>query len=172
MRLLRSKIGVKIEVKNQGKKLSQGSLFKSKKLKVAQSLSHKVTYWQGLTGTRYPTRPDNFWQYPIHTRFIFRIIGYFGYRVFHLFWPNVPVTIQYCFNPHNICQVWTCHQSSLQRIQFLKSYNRDVGTVIYKIMPIIRHCAPFCTHYFFFPRNMLFSHKFMHFCHDFVVVEI
>ena len=127
---------------------------------------------QGLTGTRYPTRPDNFWQYPIHTRFIFRIIGYFGYRVFHLFWPNVPVTIQYCFNPHNICQVWTCHQSSLQRIQFLKSYNRDVGTVIYKIMPIIWHCAPFCTHYFFFPRNMLFSHKFMHFCHDFFVVEI
>ena len=46
---------------------------------------------QCLTGTRYPTRPDNFWQYPIHTRFIFRIIGYFGYRVFHLFWPNVPV---------------------------------------------------------------------------------
>ena len=122
---------------------------------------------QCLTGTRYPTRPDNFWQYPIHTRFIFRIIGYFGYRVFHLFWPNVPVTIQYCFNPHNICQVWTCHQSSLQRIQFLKSYNRDVGTVIYKIMPIIWHCVPYCTHYFFFPRNMLFSHKFIHFCHDF-----
>ena len=48
---------------------------------------------QGLTGTRYPTRPDNFWQYPIHTRFIFRIIGYFGYRVFHLFWPDVPVTL-------------------------------------------------------------------------------
>ena len=101
---------------------------------------------QGLTGTRYPTRPDNFWQYPIHTRFIFRIIGYFGYRVFHLFWPNVSVTIQYCFNPHNICQVWTCHQSSLQRIQSMKSYNRDVGTARYKILPIIRHCAPFCTH--------------------------
>ena len=117
---------------------------------------------QGLTGTRYPTRPDNFWQYPIHNRFIFRIIGYFGYRVFHLFWPNVPVL------NYTICQVWTCHQSSLQRIQFLKSYNRDVGTVIYKIMPIIRHCAPFCTHYFFFPRNMLFSRKFMNFCHNFL----
>ena len=127
------------------------------------------SYPWSMTGTRYPIRPDNFWQYPIRTRFFFRIIGYFGYRVFHLFWPNVPVTIQYCFNPHNICQVWTCHQSSLQRIQFLKSYNRDVGTVIYKIMPIIRHCAPFCTHYFFFPRNMLFSHKFMHFCHDLFV---
>ena len=37
---------------------------------------------QWLTGPRYPTRPDNFWQYPIHTRFVFRIIGYFGYRVF------------------------------------------------------------------------------------------
>ena len=48
---------------------------------------------QCLTGTRYPTRPDNFWQYPIRTRFFSRIIGYFGYRVFHFFWPDVPVTV-------------------------------------------------------------------------------
>ena len=34
------------------------------------------------TGTRYPTRTRSFYQYPIHTRFIFKIIGYFGYRVF------------------------------------------------------------------------------------------
>ena len=105
--------------------------------------------YQGPTGTRYPTRPDNFWQYPIRTRFFFRIIGYFGYQVFHLFWPDVPVTLldihvgQYCFNPHNLCQVWTCHQSSLQRIQSMKSYNRDVGTARYKILPIIWHCALF-----------------------------
>ena len=98
--------------------------------------------------------------------------GYFGYRVFHLFWPDVPVTLldihvgQYCFNPHNICQVWTCHQSTLQSIQSMKLYNQYVGTARYKILPIIRHCAPFCAHYFFFLRNMLFSHSFMHFCCD------
>ena len=37
---------------------------------------------QGPTGTRYPTRTRSFFQYPIHTRFVFKIIGYFGYRVF------------------------------------------------------------------------------------------
>ena len=122
--------------------------------------------------TRYPTRPEIFWQYPIRTRFFFRIIGYFGYRVFHLFWPDVPVTLldihvgQYCFNPHNICQVWTCHQSTPQSIQSMNLYNQYVGTARYKILPIIRHCAPFCAHYFFFLRNMLFSHSFMHFCCD------
>ena len=35
------------------------------------------------TGTRYPTRTRSFFQYPIRTRFNFKIIGYFGYRVFH-----------------------------------------------------------------------------------------
>ena len=53
----------------------------------------RLPYMQGLTGTRYPTRPEIFWQYPIRTRFFFRIIGYFGYRVFHLFWPDKPVTL-------------------------------------------------------------------------------
>ena len=37
---------------------------------------------QGPTGTRYPTRTRSFFQYPIRTRFVFKIIGYFGYRVF------------------------------------------------------------------------------------------
>ena len=37
--------------------------------------------WQGATGTRYPTRTRNIFQYPIRTRLIFKIIGYFGYRV-------------------------------------------------------------------------------------------
>ena len=135
-------------------------------------LSLSTYHSQCLTGTRYPTRPDNFWQYPIRTRFFFRIIGYFGYRVFHLFWPDVPVTLldihvgQYCFNPHNICQVWTCHQSTPQSIQSMNLYNQYVGTARYKILPIIRHCVPFCAHYFFFLRNMLFSHSFMHFCCD------
>ena len=32
---------------------------------------------QCQTGTRYPTRPDNFLQYPNPTQKIFRIIGYF-----------------------------------------------------------------------------------------------
>ena len=71
--------------------------------------------------------------------------------------------------PHNICQVWTCHQSTLQSIQSMKLYNQYVGTARYKILPIIWHCAPFCAHYFFFLRNMLLSHSFMHFfaicCH-------
>ena len=70
------------------------------------------------------------------------------------------------FYPHNIRQVWTCHQSTLQSIQSMKLYNQYVGTARYKILPIIRHCAPFCAHYFFFLRNMLFSHSFMHFCCD------
>ena len=34
------------------------------------------------TGTRYQTRTRSFFQYPIRTRFVFKIIGYFGYRVF------------------------------------------------------------------------------------------
>ena len=34
------------------------------------------------TGTRYPTRTRSFFQYPIRTRFVFKIFGYFGYRVF------------------------------------------------------------------------------------------
>ena len=36
---------------------------------------------QGPTGTGYPTRTRNIFQYPIRTRIIFKIIGYFGYRV-------------------------------------------------------------------------------------------
>ena len=42
-----------------------------------------MTVRQGPTGTRYPTRTRSFFQYPIRTRFVFKIIGYFGYRVFH-----------------------------------------------------------------------------------------
>merc|ERR1712010_142170 len=94
-------------------------------------VSAKQYEYQCLTGTRYPTRPDNFWQYPIHTRFFPRIIGFFGYRVFHFFWPDVPVTV---FKPHNICQVWTSQQSSLQRIQSMKSYKRDMGTAKFDIV--------------------------------------
>ena len=41
----------------------------------------RVHYGQGPTGTRYPTRTRNIFQYPIRTRLIFKIIGYFGYRV-------------------------------------------------------------------------------------------
>ena len=37
---------------------------------------------QGPTGTRYPTRTRSFFPYPIRTRFIFKVIGYVGYRVF------------------------------------------------------------------------------------------
>ena len=37
---------------------------------------------QCQTGTRYPTQTRSFFQYLICTRFIFKIIGYFGYRVF------------------------------------------------------------------------------------------
>ena len=37
---------------------------------------------QGPTGTRYPTRTRSFCRYPNPTRFFFKIIGYFGYRVF------------------------------------------------------------------------------------------
>ena len=33
------------------------------------------------TLNRYPTRTRNFLQYPIHTRLIFKIFGYFGYKV-------------------------------------------------------------------------------------------
>merc|ERR1719237_1405955 len=40
-----------------------------------------ATREQGPTGTRYPTRTRNIFQYPIRTRLIFKIIGYFGYRV-------------------------------------------------------------------------------------------
>ena len=40
-----------------------------------------VCVGQGPTGTRYPTRTRNIFQYPIRTRLIFKIIGYFGYRV-------------------------------------------------------------------------------------------
>ena len=89
------------------------------------------TYEQGLTGTRYPTRPDNFWQYPIRTRFFFRIIGYFGYRVFHLFCPDKPVTLQdihvgqYCFLP-------TQHSSSLD----LSSVNTAKHSIHEVIQPI------------------------------------
>ena len=92
-----------------------------------------------LTGTRYPTRPDNFWQFPIRTRFFSRIIGYFGYRVFYIFLAWCACNClgysihvgRYCFKPHNICQVWTCHQSSLQSIHSMRTYNRDVGTARY-----------------------------------------
>ena len=42
-----------------------------------------ASHWQCPTGTRYPTRTRSFFQYPIRTRFVFKIIGYFGYRVFH-----------------------------------------------------------------------------------------
>ena len=41
-----------------------------------------IPHNQGQTGTRYPTRTRSFFQYPICTRFVFKIIGYFGYRVF------------------------------------------------------------------------------------------
>ena len=40
-----------------------------------------LTESQCPTGTRYPTRTRNIFQYPIRTRFIFKIIGYIGYRV-------------------------------------------------------------------------------------------
>ena len=40
-----------------------------------------TTYQQWLTGTQYPTWPNNSWLYLIRTRYFFRIIGYFGYRV-------------------------------------------------------------------------------------------
>ena len=41
---------------------------------------------------------------------------------------------QYCFKPHNICQVWTSQQSSLQRNQSMKSYKRDMGTAKFDIV--------------------------------------
>ena len=83
------------------------------------------------TGTRYPTRTRSFFQYPIRTRFLFKIIGYFGYRVFHLFWPDKPVTLQdihvgqYCFLP-------TQHLSSLD----LSSVNTAKHSIHEVIQPI------------------------------------
>ena len=44
----------------------------------------------------------------------FSLCSDFRYRVFHLFWPDVPVTVldihvgQYCFKPHNICHSTLC----------------------------------------------------------------
>ena len=41
-----------------------------------------LPFQPGPTGTRYPTRTRSFCRYPNPTRFFFKIIGYFGYRVF------------------------------------------------------------------------------------------
>ena len=72
-------------------------------------------------------------------------------------------TIFHCILSYLTAQ---CTHCALQSIQSMKLYNQYVGTARYKILPIIRHCVPFCAHYFFFLRNMLFSHSFMHFCCD------
>ena len=48
------------------------------------------------TGTRYPTRTRSFFGYPICTRFVFKIIGYFGYRVFQ----------------KNMFLTWKCHNGA------------------------------------------------------------
>ena len=59
---------------------------------------------QGPTGTRYPTRTRNIFQYPIRTRLIFKIIGYFGYRVLEktrfLTWTHVRLFEYWPFSHH------------------------------------------------------------------------
>ena len=44
------------------------------------------------------------------------------------------MSVNIVFKPHNICQVWTSQQSSLQRIQSMKSYKRDMGTAKFDIV--------------------------------------
>ena len=49
----------------EGQRVGAFSPHPDKRLLLPVSLSAG----QCLTGTRYPTRPDNFWQYPIRTHF-------------------------------------------------------------------------------------------------------
>ena len=79
-------------------------------------------YRQCLTGTRYPTRPDNFWQYPIRTRFFFRIIGYFGYRVFHLFLAGCACNrLGYILNGYRHIYIFMSVNIVLNHTTFVKS---------------------------------------------------
>ena len=78
---------------------------------------------------------------------------------------------QYCFKPHNICQVWTCHQSSLQRIQFMKSYKRDMGTAKFNIVhhfayinSSFQEICSFVTHYALLSRFVVVE-IYTLFCH-------
>ena len=65
------------------------------------------------TGTRYPTRTRSFFQYPIRTRFVFKIIGYFGYRVFQktmfLTWKTASRRVKILTNILFIWLSWTGH---------------------------------------------------------------
>ena len=71
------------------------------------------------TGTRYPTRTRSFSQYPICTRFVLKIIGYFGYRVFQntmfLTWKTASRSNKVLTN---IIFIWKIHYNNVSCANF------------------------------------------------------
>ena len=76
------------------------------------------------------------------------------------------MSVNIVFKPHNICQVWTNQQSSLQRIQSMKSYKGDMGTAKFDIVhhfayinSSFQEICSLVTHYAaweLFPHNPVF----------------
>ena len=105
--------------------------------------SHLICQEQCPTGTRYPTRTRNFFQYPIRTRFVFKIIGYFGYRVFQnnmfLTWKTAPRSTRYWPISSYIIFIWLNWTSQY----FIVLWANFMGTLLHYY---ITHVFPWVLH--------------------------
>ena len=118
-----------------------------------QNIIHELKVLRSSVWRVPDTRPDNFWQYPIHTQLFPSESSVIGYFKKVAFLHEVPVTVfgEYCF----------CHHCKPLSTHSMRSYNRDVGKARFKIMPIILHFANIQTSY-----QEMCSFVTGHLCHN------